>query len=67
MITPNTMVPIAHVHVKDRDYCVYISMCTVTRHMHVFKYSEEYSCCQYEIFDNEHDVCHWLSQHLGRD
>lgn len=62
MTTANTMVPLAHVYVKDQDYNVYISMCTISRRMHVFKYNEV--CCQYEIFDNYDEVTHWLSQRL---
>ena len=62
MISPNTIIPIAHVHVKDRHYSVYISMCTVTRHMHVFKYNDVK--CDYEIFATEGEANKWLEKLL---
>ena len=63
-ITPNSMVALAHVHVSERDYNVYISMCTVTHNMHIFKYNEV--CCDYEIFSREDDACTWLENPLPK-
>ena len=63
-ITPNSIVPIAHVTVRDRDYNVYISMCTVTNNMHIFKYND--MCCDYEIFSQEGDAATWLDKPLPK-
>lgn len=60
----NTFVPLAHVHVRDRGYCVYISMCTVTQHVHVFKYNEETYQCEYEVFDELYYVQDYLEEVL---
>jgi hypothetical protein len=57
-ITANSMVPIAHIHVSDTDYNVYISMCTVSHQMHIFKYNDRW--CAYEVFAREDDACSWL-------
>ena len=62
-ITANSMIPIAHIHVNDRDYNIYISMCTITRHMHMFKYNDRW--CDYEVFATEGDACSWLEQPLS--
>ena len=56
----NTFVPLAHVYVRDRDYCVYISMCTVTQHVHVFKYNEHKCTCEYEVFEELYYVQDYL-------
>ena len=60
----NTFVPLAHVYVRDRDYCVYISMCTVTQHVHVFKYNEQRYTCEYEVFDELYYVQDYLEDLL---
>ena len=56
------IVPLAHIHVTNTDFNVYISMCTTTRHMHIFKYNEV--CCQYEIFDAEGEACRFIEEPL---
>lgn len=56
----NTFVPLAHVYVRDRGYCVYISMCTVTQHVHIFKYNEDKMICEYEVFDHVELVSDYL-------
>ena len=61
-LTANSMIPLAHVQVRDRDYAVYISLCTVTNNMHIFKYNSQY--CAYEVFDNESAACLWLEQSI---
>ena len=58
----DSIVPLAHIHVADTDYNVYISICTVTKHMHIFKYNDV--SCQYEIFDGESDACEFISKPL---
>jgi len=57
-ITANSMIPLAHIQVADRDYSVYISLCTVTSQMHIFKYNDQY--CAYEVFAHEGEACMWL-------
>ena len=64
MMTMNTFVPLAHVYVRDRDYCVYISMCTVTQHVHIFKYNEQRYTCEYEVFDELALVSDYLEEIL---
>ena len=56
----NTMISLAHVYVRDRDYTVYLSMCTVTRHIHVFKYNDQR--CSYEVFNTYSDCCSYLEE-----
>lgn len=53
-----TILPLAHIHVTDTDYNVYISMCVDSRQMHIFKYNDQ--CCQYEIFDTEGEACKFI-------
>ena len=60
METANTFVKLAHIHVRDRNYDVAISLCVATRHIHVFKYNTEKVLCQYEIFDNTEECCDYL-------
>ena len=62
-ITPNAMIPLAHVHVKDREFSVYISMCVTTRNMHMFKYNDH--SCDYEVFSTEGEAAHWLEKPLS--
>jgi hypothetical protein len=57
-ITANSMIPLAHIQVAERDYNVYISLCTVTKQMHIFKYNQLY--CAYEVFCEEGEACQWL-------
>lgn len=61
-ITANSMIPLAHIQVAERDYSVYISLCTVTRQMHIFKYNQLY--CSYEVFAEEGAACRWLEEPL---
>ena len=55
-----SIVPLAHVRVAGSDFNVYISVCTTTRHMHVFKYNDH--CCEYEIFDQEGQACEFIER-----
>ena len=59
-MTANPFITIAHIHVRDRNYDVYVSMSLVTRNIHVFKYSEERVVCEYEIFANHNDAADYL-------
>lgn len=56
----NPMLPIAHVHVRDRDYNCYISVCTTTHNIHVFKYNS--SRCEYEVFDSQEEAQRYLNR-----
>ena len=42
------METIAHIKVSDRDFYVYISLCTLSQNLHIFKYDD--ISCEYEIF-----------------
>lgn len=64
MINANSMIPLAHVQVRDRDYCVYISMCVISRRMHIFKYNE--LSCDYDVFERESDACEFIEQPLPK-
>jgi hypothetical protein len=57
-IQANSIIPLVHIHVSDTGYNVYISMCTVTRNMHIFKYNDQ--CCAYEIFHEQGAASRWL-------
>lgn len=58
------LIQLAHIHVRDKNYNVYISMCTNTQNMHIFKYSEDLGLCSYEIFGTGDDACAWLELNL---
>jgi len=60
MMTPNTIVHLAHVHVAGKDYNIAISMCMATRNLHIFKYNDV--SCEYEIFDNQYDACKFIEK-----
>jgi hypothetical protein len=56
----NSFVKLAHIHVRDKNYDVSISLNTISRTIHVFKYNEEKVLCEYEVFDNTEDCCDYL-------
>jgi hypothetical protein len=58
----NPYITVAHIQVKDRDYCVHVSMNTETHCMHIFKYNDD--CCSYDIFDNQQDATLFLDREL---
>ncbi len=60
MMKQYNIVPLAHIHVKDTDYNVYISMCIDTRQMHIFKYND--TCCDYEVFGTEGEACQFIER-----
>jgi len=51
---------IANILVRDRNYTVHVSLCVTNGHVHVFKYSEERVCCEYEIFDDHTEAADYL-------
>jgi len=60
MESVNPFITIAHIHVRDRNYDVYVSMCLSSRHIHVFKYSEAKCHCEYEVFNSHNEACDYL-------
>ena len=64
MMAQYNLVTMAHIHVRDKNYNVYISICTETQNMHIFKYSEALGRCSYEIFGTSEDACRWLESNL---
>lgn len=64
MLTPNSIVHLAHVKVADQDYNIAISVCTTTNNIHIFKYDE--ISCAYEIFDNQEAACRFLEEPLHK-
>lgn len=64
MISPNSIIHLAHVHVTGSDYNIALSMCVTTRHIHVFKYNEV--ACEYEIFNNQFDACEYIEKPLSK-
>ena len=49
MESANTIISIAHVYIAEHDYMVKVSMCTVSRRIHIFKYNN--FSCEYDQFD----------------
>jgi hypothetical protein len=62
MTQPNPYIALAHVRLKDRDCCVYVSMNTLTHCLHMFKY-DQYQC-QYQWFADHCEAEDWLAQPL---
>ena len=61
----NAMLPIAHVRVGDRDYNCYISICSITRNIHVFKYNELH--CKYDVFTSQAEAQKWINKDLDKN
>ena len=51
---------IAHIHVNDKDYNVYISFAYSSLTLHAYKYNDER--IEYEWFDNVLDFKEWLEK-----
>ncbi len=64
MMSQYNLVMVAHIHVRDKNYNVYLSICKETHNMHMFKYNEELGRCSYEIFGAAEDACTWLESEL---
>jgi hypothetical protein len=58
----NGMINIAHVNVKGMGFNAHVSMCLITRNIHVFKYND--LCCDYEVFDSQHLASQYLQEPL---
>jgi hypothetical protein len=59
----NGMINIAHVQVKDMGFSAHVSMCLITRNIHVFKYNE--LACDYEVFDSQFLASKYLEKPLA--
>lgn len=57
-----TMVQIAHVQVKDKNFNAVISMCPDSMNLHIFKYND-YGC-DYEVFQDKWAATLYLEQQL---
>ena len=55
-----TFTTIANVYVRDRQYNVHVSINNVTRAIHVFKYDEQHTVCEYEMFNNHYEAADYL-------
>jgi putative heme degradation protein len=58
------IVSIAHVAVKDRGFNVHVSLNMLNHALHVFKYNEDSSVCQYEIFADHSHARAWIEHPL---
>jgi len=62
----NEIITIAHVHVKDHDCNIAVSLNTLTHRLHLFKYCEASGICEYECFDDHSQAELWLSNPLPK-
>lgn len=62
MESANTIISIAHVYVAEYDYMVKVSMCTVSKRIHIFKYNQ--FCCEYDQFDCQYLASQFLEKPL---
>ncbi len=60
----NHIVPIAHVAIRDRNYCAHVSLNMLSHRLHVFKYCESTGVCSYEVFDSHDHARAWLEHDL---
>jgi|APGre2960657373_1045057.scaffolds.fasta_scaffold19338_1 hypothetical protein len=58
----NGMISIAHVQVKDMGFNAHVSMCLISRTIHVFKYNDV--CCDYDVFDSQYLASQYLEKPL---
>jgi hypothetical protein len=63
---PNYIVPVAHVNVKDTDTNVYVSICMLTRNIHIFKYNEDMSICEFEVCESQAEASRFMALPLSR-
>ncbi len=61
-ISPNNMITLAHVRVKNSEYNIFISYCVASQNVHIFKYNDR--GCDYGVFDNQADACEFIAQPL---
>lgn len=60
------IISIAHVHLKDRDCNVAVSLNTLTHCLHLFKYDESTGICEYEVFEDHSLAEGWLANPLPK-
>ena len=58
----NGMINIAHVNVRNMGFNAHVSMCLITRNIHVFKYND--LACDYEVFDSQLLASQYLEEPL---
>jgi len=63
---PNYIVPVAHVNVKDTDVNIYVSICMLSRNIHIFKYNEDLSICEFEVCESQAEASHYMELPLSR-
>ena len=63
---PNYIVPVAHVNVKDTDTNIYVSICMLTRNIHIFKYNEDMSICEFEVCGSQAEASRYMERPLSR-
>jgi hypothetical protein len=60
------IIPIAHVTVAGkRDLNIYISICMLTRNVHIFKYSESRGICSYKVCEDQWEAHHFIEEPLA--
>jgi hypothetical protein len=62
MEQPNSIVHLAHVTVRDRDYNVAVSQNRITGCIHIFKYNDQ--CCDYCICNTADEAYQFLEKPL---
>jgi len=63
---PNYIVPIAHVRIANTDTNVYVSISMQSRNIHVFKYSEDLSICEFEVCDDQSEAARFMELPLSQ-
>ena len=63
---PNYIVPVAHVRVKDTDVNIYVSICMLSRNIHIFKYSEDLSICEFEVCESQAEASRYMELPLSQ-
>jgi len=63
---PNYIVPIAHVNIADTDTNIYVSICMLTRNIHIFKYNEDLSVCEFEVCESQAEASRYMELPLQR-
>lgn len=54
---------VAHIHVNDRDFNVYISFVYSSLTLQAYKYND--TNIEFDWFDNVTDFQHWLEKPIG--
>ena len=54
------MDPVAHIHIDDREFNVYMCICYNTMTLHAYKYDEE--SINYEWFNDMSEFMDWVQE-----